>query len=124
VGLLSKLFGGETIHPTPVRTVGEFRELVTESELPVIVDMWSPTCGPCKRLGPVLTKVATKYKDRVRVIEIDTSTAQREVLAGLNISAVPTLILYEAGEEFHRITGYRPPSWFDEMIATEFPSQA
>jgi thioredoxin len=122
MGLLSKLFGGaESVHPTPVRTIGEFQELVLQSDKPVIVDMWSPTCGPCRRLGPVLTKVATKYKDRVTVIEIDTSTAQREVLAGLNIKAVPTLIMYEGGEEFTRTTGYRPPGWFDEMIAAEFP---
>ena len=124
MGWFSSLFGGDTVFPTPVRTLADWEEHVTGSELPVIVDLWSPTCGPCKRLGPVLTKVATKYQGRVRVVEIDVSSTQPAVLAPLGVRAVPTLLLFDAGEEFHRVTGYHPPAWFDEMIAAEFSGQA
>jgi len=124
MGLLSSLFGSKTVFPTPVRTAEDWEEHVTNSEVPVIVDFWSPTCGPCKRLGPVLTKVATKYAGRVAVVEVDTSSARPEILAGRGIRAVPTLLLVDGGEEFHRVTGYHPPGWFDEMIATEFPESA
>ena len=81
----------------------------------------SPTCGPCKKLVPVLTEVATAYEGRVRVVEIDVSQAEPEVLGRLQVRATPTLIIVDEGEEVGRMTGFRPKGWFQQMIATEFP---
>lgn len=121
MGILSSLFGGEKVHPTPVRSMDRFREEVLTSDIPVIVDLWSPTCAPCKRLVPVLVKVATKYADRVRVVEIDVSTTEPQLLGKLGVRATPTLMIYEGGDEVGRVTGFKSPGWFDQMIATEFP---
>jgi thioredoxin-like negative regulator of GroEL len=120
MGWLDKIFGGPKVHPTPVRTREQFDALVRDTELPVIVDVWSESCAPCKRLVPVLVGLATKYEGRLRVVEIST-TADRGLLMDLGVRATPTIIIYDAGEEFGRVTGYRPPSWFEGMIAEEFP---
>jgi hypothetical protein len=33
------------------------------------------------------------------------------------------VIIFEGGKELGRVTGFRPGSWFDEMIETEFPDE-
>ena len=123
MGWLSKLLGGAEVIPTPVRTYADWETNVLESDIPVIVDFWSPTCAPCRKLVPVLTKVATKHAGAVRVVEVDVSRVEREVLRGLSIRATPSILIFDNGEEFGRVTGFRPPGWFDEMIATEFSAQ-
>ena len=123
MGIFSRLFGGPSVEPTPVRTGAQFAELVLQSELPVIVDVWSSTCPPCKKLWPELVAVATKHQDRVRVVEISTE-ADRALLMDLEVRATPTIIIFDQGEEVGRMTGFRPRSWFTQMLDTEFPKDA
>ncbi len=121
MGLFGNVFGSRPkISPTSVRSVAAFEEHVAKSDIPVIVDVWSDTCAPCKKLAPVLVNVATKYDGRVRVVEINTD-AEPALLARLGVRATPTLIMYEEGHEVGRMAGFRPEGWFDEMIAAEFP---
>jgi thioredoxin-like negative regulator of GroEL len=120
MGLLDKLFKrAPQVVPARVRTLEEFERVVLDSEIPVIVDVWSATCAPCKKLEPILVDVATRYEHRVRIVEIGTADAERDLLAALAVQATPTLIMYRAGEELGRVSGLRPSSWFDQMIAAE-----
>jgi thioredoxin-like negative regulator of GroEL len=121
MGLLSKLFSSKpTVTPTHVESRAQFDELVLGCDLPVIVNIWSPTCAPCRRLAPELVATASEYAERVRVVEIGT-TAEGALLGWLGVRATPTTIIYEGGEELHRFTGYRSRGWFGEMIEAEFP---
>ena len=124
MGILGSLFGArppkERVTPDSVRDLDSFSRLVLKSDVPVIVDVWSESCAPCKQLVPVLINVATKYEGRVRVVEIDT-TAEPQLLSRLGVRATPTLIMFEGGHEVGRMAGFRPEGWFDEMIAAEFP---
>lgn len=117
----SKWFG-DPVQPTAVRSVEDWQHQVLDSELPVIVDLWSPTCGPCKKLVPVLVELATEYAQRVRIVEIDVSRTEPALLGHLGVRSTPTLIVVDGGEEIGRETGFRPKSWFKGLIATEFPA--
>lgn len=120
MGWLSNLFGGEAVPPVALRSLQDFREHVDAAEGPVILNVWSETCPPCRRLKPVLEKVSTQYAGRVGVVTVGTD-AEAPLLRALGVRATPTLIVYNGGEEVGRMTGFRPKGWFDEMIAAEFP---
>ena len=121
VSLLGKFFGSRPkVAPTHIATADEFADQVLGSDVPVVVDVWSSTCAPCRQLMPVLVNVATKYEGRVRVVELSTE-AQPQLLARLKIQATPTILIFVGGKELGRMAGFRPEGWFDEMIATEFP---
>jgi len=120
MGWLSNLLGGEAVPPRPLRSLEDFRAHVGAHDGPVILNVWSETCPPCRRLKPVLEKVSTQYAGRVAVVTVG-SDAEVPLLRALGVRATPTLIVYDGGEEVGRMTGFRPKGWFDEMIAAEFP---
>lgn len=121
MGLFSALFTPKReVLPVHIETEADFKREVARCDLPVILDVWSEGCAPCRQLAPVLTDVATRYEGRVKVAEVSTS-GPLALLRKLNVSATPTILIFHRGSEVGRVVGYHPRSWFDEMLVAEFP---
>jgi len=125
MGLLSALFPPKhEVLPTHIGSDADFRREVKDCELPVILDVWSESCAPCRQLAPVLTQVATRYEGRIRVAEVSTSSGPIKLLRKLRVTSTPTILVFHRGKEMGRVVGYHPRSWFDQMIETEFPERS
>lgn len=72
-------------------TADNFEQEVANSELPVIIDLWAPWCGPCKALGPVLEKLAAEYDGKVRVGKVNVDK-ERELAHAFNAQSIPMLV--------------------------------
>lgn len=119
--MLKRLFSKKPkVIPLRIRQQAEFENLVLKAPLPTVVDIWSPSCAPCRKLESVLIEVATKYAGRLQVAEIGMDAAP-QLLAQLGVMATPTLIVFNKGNELGRSTGFRPVAWFDGLVETEFP---
>ncbi|MFH1914882.1 MAG: thioredoxin domain-containing protein [Pseudomonadota bacterium] len=91
--------------PRPLELVGAtFDRQIGQSDAPVLVDFYSPTCGPCLMMVPQFEGAAKALHPAVRLAKIDTS-AEQGVAARFGISAVPTLILFRHGSEIARQPG-------------------
>ena len=117
------LFGGlfkpaERIQPTMVDD-GSFGAEVLKSDKPVIVDFYSPSCAPCRKLVPVLSDIATAYPDDVKVVMMEVGQS-RQTAGRFGVRATPTVLVFDGGKEMGRVVGFRPKSWFRGMIETEF----
>jgi thioredoxin 1 len=42
----------------------DFNEVVLNSKIPVLVDLWAPWCGPCRMVSPVIEGLSDVYGDR------------------------------------------------------------
>jgi thioredoxin 1 len=121
MGLFSNLFAPKhEVLPTHIGSDADFKREIQKSDLPVILDVWSEGCVPCKQLAPVLTDIATRYEGRIKVAEVSTS-GPVALLQRLGVSATPTILIFDRGRELGRVVGYHPRSWFEEMIDAEFP---
>ncbi|GAB4343401.1 MAG: thioredoxin [Desulfobulbaceae bacterium] len=84
-----------------------FDRFVGANSLPVLVDFFSPTCGPCRMLAPVIDELADAFAGRVLVAKYDTSRHQHAA-SRFRITGVPTLIFFRQGREVDRIVGAAP----------------
>lgn len=77
---------------------------VKNERLPVLVDFFSPTCGPCQTLAPILREYARTYLGRLVIAIVDASR-NPGCSAFYKISGVPTLIFFKDGGIVDRLTG-------------------
>ncbi len=85
----------------------KFLDFVEKSDKPVLADFWAEWCGPCRTMGPVLQELSREMKGKLTVVKINTDE-QPSLASRFNISAIPTLILFQNGKEVHRVSGAMP----------------
>lgn len=74
-------------------SLNEYYELL-DSDKPVLVDFYADWCVPCKRMEPILKRIANNPENQISVIRIDTEK-NSELCRKLNIKALPTVKLYK-----------------------------
>jgi thioredoxin 2 len=84
-----------------------FTGFISRAAKPVMVDFFSPTCGPCRMLAPVIDTMARKFYGRVIIAKLDTSRNQMTA-AQYRIKGVPTLLFFKNGKLVDQVTGALP----------------
>ena len=88
-------------------TSANFEEEVLKSEIPVVVDFWATWCGPCRMVGPVVAKIAEKYEGKIKVGKLNVDD-EPELASQYGVSAIPTILRIDGGEEVKTAVGYQP----------------
>ena len=78
--------------------------LFQHSSLPVLVDFYSPTCGPCQVMHPVVERLARRRTADLVVVRINVERDQ-ELARHFGIQGVPTFVVVRAGAERDRLSG-------------------
>jgi thioredoxin 1 len=83
-----------------------FSELIA-GDKPVLVDFWAEWCGPCKMITPILDEIAGEYAGRITIAKLNVDENPQTAMA-YDVMSIPTLIVYQGGDEKKRIVGARP----------------
>ena len=100
--------------PLPV-TDATFDKVITGASVPVVVDFYADWCGPCKMMAPVLDEFARQHTGEILVLKLDTE-ANRMTPARFGIRGIPTLIVFEKGQEARRLVGAVQASDLDKLV--------
>ena len=91
-----------------IRNLNEYDRLIqhhkTETGLPVVVDFYSDSCGPCRMIAPAFKKLAKEMKDRAVFAKVNVAMA-RDVASRMRVSSMPTFHFYEDGVKRHEFSG-------------------
>lgn len=98
----------------------DFKFLVLNSDLPVLVDFWAPWCNPCILLSPIIDDISKKYDGKLRIVKLNVDD-NYDITSAYKIRNVPTLILFRKGKKIAKRVGIASKSDLINWIAEKFP---
>ncbi|KAB1222275.1 NADPH-dependent thioredoxin reductase 3 [Morella rubra] len=93
------------------------RKLYHESPRLICVLYTSPTCGPCRTLKPILSKVIDEFDQNVHFVEIDIEE-DPEVAEAAGIMGTPCVQFFKNKEMLRTVSGVKMKSEYREFIET------
>jgi len=81
-----------------------FKNVVLNSDKPVLVDCWAPWCMPCRVQQPILENLAGDLRDKALIASLN-AEKNSDTAYRLNIHSIPTLIIFKGGKEKRRFIG-------------------
>jgi len=101
------------VEPPP----GSIYNWLYSASLPILLDFYSPTCGPCMMMHPLVERLAKRRAGEIMVVRLNTDQ-NPELSASFGIQAVPTFVVVFKGAERGRISGAMPEADFSLWVAS------
>ncbi|MBE6562658.1 MAG: thioredoxin [Ruminococcaceae bacterium] len=83
-----------------------FEKEILNSGKKVLLDFFSPRCGPCRFLSPIVDELGRELSDVV-VAKVNVDE-ENELASSFGIFSIPTLVVMEKGKILNRAVGARP----------------
>ncbi|NJL40752.1 MAG: thioredoxin [Leptolyngbyaceae cyanobacterium SM1_4_3] len=96
---------------------GSFEEMLSGSDVPLLIDFYAPWCGPCQMMAKILEQVSAQMKPQLKVVKINTDNYPA-LATQYQIHALPTLVLFKQGEPIERIEGVVPADRLIQRLKT------
>lgn len=94
----------------------QYEQEVLNSQGLVLVDFYSETCGPCKRLAPILEELSDDFSGKLKIMKINTN--ENSLLSfKMGIMSVPTLVFYKDGNMVDSHIGLLPKDQLERIIS-------
>ena len=106
-------------------TDATFEEAVLKRsfEVPVVVDLWAPWCGPCTTLGPLLEQAVADTDGAVELakVNVDENPA---VSNSFRVQSIPAVFAVQDGAVDDQFIGARPDAEVRAFVAGLAPARS
>ena len=82
----------------------EFEQEVINSDLPVLLDLWAPWCGPCRMIAPVVEKLSAQYNGKLKFFRLNIDE-NPQTPARYRVMSIPTLMFFKGGAAVDTVVG-------------------
>ena len=98
-----------------VTITNENFETLKNGQKPLVVDFWATWCGPCRMIGPVISKLAEKYDGKLVVGKCDVEDNE-DLAAEFGIRNIPTILFFKGGQIVDKVVGAQSEAKLDEKF--------
>ena len=100
--------------------------LAGSAQVPILLDIWAPWCGPCKALGPVLEKLEVDYAGRFQLAKLN-ADEQQEIAGQLSemfgVRSIPFCVIFAGGQPVDGFVGALPEAQIRDFLDKHVPSE-
>ena len=82
-----------------------------------LVDFYADWCGPCRMIAPIIEELSLEFNGKAKIAKVDIEKAQ-EVTTELNVTSIPTVILFKDGKEVKRFVGLRDKAALKSLVSS------
>jgi putative thioredoxin len=95
------------------------------SEVPVVVDLWAPWCGPCQTLGPIIEKAVDATEGAVVLAKVNVDE-NPSISQSFQVKSIPAVFALRDGKVVDGFIGAQPEAAVAEFVAklTPQPTEA
>lgn len=98
-----------------IENTADFESQVLNAGQPVLVDFYSNSCPPCRRLAPTIETLAEDYEGRALVCKINVDRAS-DLARQYGIQGIPAVLFFTGGKEVQRVVGLQPRSAYTDVL--------
>lgn len=93
----------------------DFAEKVLNFSGLSVVEFYTDTCVPCRRMSPILSALSEEYDDAVFIAKVN-AAYEPDLCEEYDIAATPTFLLFKNGAEVERFIGARKKEELQRII--------
>jgi len=91
--------------------------------VPVVVDFWAEWCAPCRQLGPVLEREASKRSGQLELVKLDVD-ANPTLSRAYGIRGIPAVKAFHKGRVVAEFVGAQSAPAVERFLDSLLPSKA
>ncbi|MCD7778362.1 MAG: thioredoxin family protein [Clostridiales bacterium] len=91
-----------------------FDEEIIEGAEPCLVEFYSSSCLPCRRMEPIMEELSEENSD-IKVAKINIAQGEKTV-SEYGVMASPTFLFFKKGREVGRLVGFMEKSDLERAV--------
>lgn len=105
-----------------IKTIWDFEKnndtFIYKGELPAVIDFYADWCGPCRRVGPIMEKMANEYDGKLLVYKVNVDN-ERQLATVFGVRSIPMVLFIPVKGQPMAQTGAMTEQQYRQVIEKE-----